>query len=127
MEGTKEQKLSTEDGIDPRANHEDTARKHSIIGKAGEIINASGHRDQLQRHYGLLSICGFALTVDNAWVVLGTSISLAIGENFPFPRTQYSSSTDCIILANGGPPGVLYELITAVVWYGFIAASLAEV
>ena len=28
-------------------------RRTSIISKEGEIINASGHRDQLQRQYGL--------------------------------------------------------------------------
>ena len=44
----------------------------------GEIVNASGHRDQLQRGYGLLSICGLALSVDNAWVALGTSLTIAI-------------------------------------------------
>ena len=27
---------------------------------------------------------------------------------------------------NGGPPGVIYELLTACVYYGFIAASIAE-
>jgi hypothetical protein len=44
----------------------------------GEIVNSSGHRDQLQRGYGFLSICGLALSVDNAWVALGTSLSIAI-------------------------------------------------
>jgi hypothetical protein len=28
---------------------------------------------------------------------------------------------------NGGPPGVLYELLVACFYYGFIAASIAEV
>ena len=46
--------------------------------ETGEIINASGHRDQLQRQYGILSICGMALTVDNAWVAIGTSMNVAI-------------------------------------------------
>lgn len=36
----------------------DPGRKHSIISKIGEVVNASGHRDQLQRQYGTLSICG---------------------------------------------------------------------
>ena len=49
----------------------------SII-QGGEIINASGHPDQLKRHYGLLSICGLALTIDNAWVALGGSIAVSI-------------------------------------------------
>jgi choline transport protein len=44
----------------------------------GQVVNASGHRDQLQRQYGLLSICGLALTVDNAWVALGTSLAVSI-------------------------------------------------
>lgn len=47
----------------------------------GEVINASGHRDQLHRQYGLLAICGMALTVDNAWVAVGTSLSIAICES----------------------------------------------
>lgn len=44
----------------------------------GEIVNASGHPDQLDRQYGILSICGMALTVDNAWVAIGTSLNVAI-------------------------------------------------
>lgn len=32
-----------------------------------------------------------------------------------------------ITLANGGPPGVIYELLVAVFYYSFIAASIAEV
>jgi choline transport protein len=45
-----------------------------------QAINASGHRDQLDRNYGFLSICGMALTVDNAWVAIGTSLNVAISE-----------------------------------------------
>jgi len=48
-----------------------------------EILNASGHRDQLDRQYGILSICGMALTVDNAWVAIGTSLNVAICECIP--------------------------------------------
>ena len=56
---------------------DDVDRRTSII-QRGEIVNASGHRDQLQRQYGLLSICGLALTIDNAWVALGGSIAVSI-------------------------------------------------
>jgi len=69
-------------------------------------LNASGHADQLPRQYGLLAICATALTIDNAWVVLGGSISVAI--------------------ANGGPPGVLYELLTACLYYLVVGLCLAE-
>jgi len=31
------------------------------------------------------------------------------------------------VIVNGGPPGVLYEFLTAAVYYGFIGASIAEV
>ena len=51
------------------------------VGLAHEIINASGHPDQLNRQYGFLSICGMALTVDNAWVAIGTSLNVAICEH----------------------------------------------
>lgn len=51
----------------------------AIIGTgSAEHINASGHPDQLSRQYGILSICGMALTVDNAWVVIGTSLTVSI-------------------------------------------------
>lgn len=45
----------------------------------GTVVNASGYRDQLKRQYGLLGLAGIALTVDNAWVALGSSISVSIG------------------------------------------------
>jgi hypothetical protein len=44
----------------------------------GREVNASGHRDQLQRQYSIWSICGLALTIDNAWVALGGSIVVAV-------------------------------------------------
>ena len=63
--------------LDQEKNSRDYDRKTSIV-TAGEVVNASGHRDQLQRHYGLVSICGLALTIDNAWVALGGSIAVSI-------------------------------------------------
>jgi hypothetical protein len=45
----------------------------------GHEVNASGHPDQLQRQYSIWSICGLALTIDNAWVALGGSIVVAVG------------------------------------------------
>jgi hypothetical protein len=46
----------------------------------GELVNASGHKDQLRRQYGIWRICSLALTIDNAWVVLGGSIAIAISK-----------------------------------------------
>lgn len=47
--------------------------------KNGTVVNASGYKDQLKRQYGLLGLSGIAVTVDNAWVALGSSISVSIG------------------------------------------------
>lgn len=40
--------------------------------------NASGYSDQLSRQYGLVGLTGTAITVNNAWVVLGSSISVSL-------------------------------------------------
>jgi choline transport protein len=49
----------------------------------GVVVNASGYRDQLKRQYSLVGLAGVALTVDNAWVALGSSISVSIRELLP--------------------------------------------
>ncbi|KAH8682461.1 putative choline transport protein [Xylariales sp. PMI_506] len=72
----------------------------------GVNINAAGYKDQLKRQYNLLALAGVALTVDNAWAALGSSISVSI--------------------ANGGIPGLVYGLIVALFYYSFIGLSLAE-
>ncbi|ORY68648.1 putative amino acid transporter [Pseudomassariella vexata] len=74
--------------------------------EGGIEVNAAGHRDQLKRQYNLLALAGIALTVDNAWAALGSSISVSI--------------------LNGGPAGLIYGLIVAVFYYSFIGLSLAE-
>ncbi|KAM0302348.1 hypothetical protein ACHAPM_004340 [Fusarium culmorum] len=73
----------------------------------GSVINASGHTDQLTRQYGLVGLTGIAVTVNNAWVVLGSSISVSI--------------------LSGGISGVIYGLMVAVFYYTFIGLSIAEV
>jgi hypothetical protein len=87
MDDSKGQKTLTEKkDSTPRTSHEGVSRgstenmdrKTSIVSRLGEIVNASGHRDQLHRQYGLLSICGLALTIDNAWVALSGSIAVSI-------------------------------------------------
>lgn len=36
----------------------------------GHDVNASGHEDQLKRHFGLWSLIGLALTVDSEFISL---------------------------------------------------------
>lgn len=40
----------------------------------GGQINASGHRQELQRNFKLLALCGVAITTGNSWVALGGTI-----------------------------------------------------
>lgn len=51
----------------------------------GELINVSGHVQELDRQFNLISIAGAGLTTGNVWPALGGSILVAI--------------------FNGGPPG----------------------
>ncbi|KAJ7191325.1 choline transport protein [Mycena pura] len=94
--------------VDTEKNAQEDATIMTIreAGTGTGRVNASGHVDQLDRQYGLLSICATALTIDNAWVALGGSITVAV--------------------ANGGAPGIIYEFLAACVYYGFVATSIAE-
>ncbi|QSZ34372.1 hypothetical protein DSL72_005964 [Monilinia vaccinii-corymbosi] len=69
-------------------------------------VNERGNGQEVERNFSLLSICSVGLVIGNSWAALGGSIATAI--------------------YNGGPPGVLYELIAVSVFYWLIAASLAE-
>ncbi|KAH7328762.1 amino acid/polyamine transporter I [Stachybotrys elegans] len=84
----------------------DKEEENLAVAQHGARVNASGHVDQLKRQYGLLGLAGTAITVNNAWVVLSSSISVS--------------------LLNGGPAGLIYGLITAVFYYSFIGLSLSE-
>lgn len=85
---------------------EKVTKATSLVSQDGGLVNASGHRDQLQRQYGLWSICSLALTIDNAWIAFAGSLQVSV--------------------LNGGPPGILYEYIVACVYYALIGASIAE-
>ena len=69
-------------------------------------INASGHKQELDRNFSFFAICGLAVTSGNVWVALGGSLTVAI--------------------YNGGPPGVLYEYLVVSFFYWLVAASIAE-
>lgn len=56
----------------------------------GELVNASGHKQEVERNFSLLSICAVAVTTGNTWIAQGGSVVIA--------------------LSNGGLAGCLYEL-----------------
>lgn len=61
------------------------------VAGGGQVINASGYKDQLTRQYGLFGIVGIALTVDNAWAALGSSISVSIRKSGPVIQRLHKS------------------------------------
>ncbi|KAK5457911.1 hypothetical protein LTR20_008658 [Exophiala xenobiotica] len=79
---------------------------HAADGEMSDLINASGHVQELDRNFSLLSAAGVGIVVGNVWPAVGGSILVAI--------------------FNGGPPGVIYEFIVVSVFYWIVAASIAE-
>lgn len=55
-------------------------------GNGNELLNASGHVQELSRNFNLVSLAGVGLVTGNVWPAIGGSILVAI--------------------YNGGPPGV---------------------
>lgn len=47
-----------------------TADDHEDV----EVVNASGHKQELERNFSLLSICATAITTGNTWTAAGGSI-----------------------------------------------------
>ena len=40
----------------------------------GSLVNVSGHKQELERNFGLMSLCGLAITSGNTWIALGGSV-----------------------------------------------------
>ena len=38
------------------------------------LLNVSGHKQELQRNFGLISLCGLGITSGNVWIALGGTI-----------------------------------------------------
>lgn len=114
------------------AENKHTTRNDSngeVIPEQSIEINIAGYKDQLSRQYSLIGLTGMAVTVNNAWVVLGSSISISIRKYRSDMRHMQSvrSKLTYQLPVNGGPSGVIYGLIVAVFYYTFIGLSLAEV
>lgn len=62
----------------------------------GIVVNASGHKQELDRNFGLFSICAVGIVTGNAWAALGGSIvgiSIFSGEESRSNVFRWSLST----------------------------------
>jgi choline transport protein len=71
------------------ASHEvssqESPKHEQVAAGEGGLVNASGHVQELNRNFSLISLAGVGLSVGNVWPAIGGSILVAI--------------------FNGGPPG----------------------
>ncbi|KAK3116715.1 hypothetical protein LTR53_002624 [Teratosphaeriaceae sp. CCFEE 6253] len=75
-------------------------------GVSTDLINASGHVQEVERNFSLLTLTGVGINQGSTWGPAGAAIVIA--------------------LYNGGPAGVLYEFIVVSVCYWVVAACIAE-
>jgi hypothetical protein len=50
------------------------ARSVSQENASRELINASGHKQELERNFSLINLCGVAITTGNTWTAIGGSV-----------------------------------------------------
>lgn len=77
--------MTTQDGIVDEKKYDRNvdggSEDETIVAvENGAVVNASGYKDQLKRQYGIIQLAGIALTIDNAWIALGSSISVSISK-----------------------------------------------
>lgn len=103
------------------------------LGQVTDVLNASGHKQELERNFNLLSICSIGITTGNVWAALGGSIvsfHLMLFSDSPISALCLKTCADGIVqviaLYNGGAPGVIYEFIVVCLFYFMIAACIAE-
>ena len=41
---------------------------------SSDLINASGHKQELDRNFSLLNLCGIGITTGNSWTAIGGSV-----------------------------------------------------
>ncbi|KAK6438782.1 hypothetical protein LTR95_005010 [Oleoguttula sp. CCFEE 5521] len=92
--------------VDEKTTVDESPKYEAGIAEEGEIINVSGHAQELDRSFGVLSVCAVGIISNNAWGAGGGTLVIA--------------------LYNGGGPGVLYGLLAAAFFYAFICLGLAE-
>ncbi|KAJ9654884.1 hypothetical protein H2198_006157 [Neophaeococcomyces mojaviensis] len=96
-----------------------------VIVSQEDLINASGHVQELQRNFNLLSLAGVGIVVGNVWPAAGGSILVALfNGGSPGKMVLDALIVPCSVLTFA--TGVLYEFIVVSVFYWIVAISIAE-
>lgn len=77
----------------PSSGHGDVA--------AHDLVNASGHTQELERNFSLISLAGVGLVVGNVWPAVGGSILVALynGGSPGKGKLQFISSKQTLTIA----------------------------
>jgi len=60
--------------IEPAMTPSRESNNESQVLESGELVNASGHVQELDRNFSLLNICAVGITTGNTWVAIGGSV-----------------------------------------------------
>lgn len=52
----------------------DSLEGHNNLPASEALVNASGHRQELDRNFHLINIAGLGITSGNTWIAIGGSI-----------------------------------------------------
>jgi hypothetical protein len=58
-------------------------------GEILELVNASGHKQELDRNFGIWSICAISVCTDNAWAAGGGSL---VSFGIPFLTRRFGNA-----------------------------------
>lgn len=62
---------------------------------ADGLINPSGHRQELDRNFRLINICGLGVTTGNTWIALGGSIVCKFHSHSDLRSFTHTELLDC--------------------------------
>lgn len=65
--------------------------------EVGEVINASGHKQELERQFSLLSICSIGITTGNVWAALGGSIVSTLS-HWPYSQSYICDTVNMLMI-----------------------------
>ena len=69
-------------------NTQESTEKSSALFSSDDAVsqelalNVSGHKQELERNFGLISLCGLGITSGNVWVALGGTLVRCFGRLF---------------------------------------------